>query len=97
MTMRMIAQVGKPLELGAGGVGILDAADCALLAAAFGAPRGGTCGRARGRTRCRRPLETAERRSGSPPRRGAAEAREQSGGAEHARKVAGSAAEIAPF
>ena len=33
-TIRMIAHIGKPLELGAGGVGILDAAVWALLAAA---------------------------------------------------------------
>ena len=34
MTIKMIAHIGKPLELGAGGVGTLDAAVWALLAAA---------------------------------------------------------------
>ena len=34
MTIRMIAHIGKPLDVGAGGVGILDAAVCAVFAAA---------------------------------------------------------------
>jgi hypothetical protein len=33
MTIKIIAHIGKPLELGAGGVGTLDAALWALLAA----------------------------------------------------------------
>jgi len=36
-TIRMIAQSGKPLEVGAGGVGTLDAADWAVRAAELAA------------------------------------------------------------